>query len=276
MEINEGDYLNTLSDINESDEDNIIEDFNNLSVNEQNIFNNNLIKAFKSKEIKKTFISIFDSYFQSNKTNLKNANIGKLKRTSLLKSDSDDSDEDILEDVISYEKEKTNGEKNIVKIKKSEKKHRKISKNKNISKSVKKKNKKPACKYIFKDEDGNIKLYTFQRDSKDHYDLHCMDRNSKGKAKYIIETQKVVVNKKCTIENYNEHNYIKRKYIYNKIDKKEITEHDMNKKEYQKEYFKYMYINYPSLLYYIKNNLIYGKLHNFFIILFYYNLFQFN
>lgn len=53
MEINESDYLNTLSDINESDEDNMIDDFNNLSVNEQKTFNNNLIKAFKSKEIKK-------------------------------------------------------------------------------------------------------------------------------------------------------------------------------------------------------------------------------
>ena len=113
MEINESDYLNTLSDINESDEDNMIDDFNNLSVNEQKTFNNNLIKAFKSKEIKKTFISIFDSYFLSNKTNLKNANIGKLERTSLLKSDSDDSNEDIPEDVIFYEKENTNGEKKL-------------------------------------------------------------------------------------------------------------------------------------------------------------------
>lgn len=124
--------------------------------------------------------------------------------------------------------------KKIVKIKKSEKNQRKNSNNKNISKIVKKIIKSLTSKYTLKDEDGNIKLYTFQRDSKDHYDLSCMDRNCKGTAKYIIETQNVVVNKNCTIENYNEHNYIKRQYIYNKIDKKEITEDDMNKKEYQR------------------------------------------
>lgn len=126
MEIEESEYQYTLEDINESDDNNMIEDFNNLSVDEQNNFNNNLIKAFKSKEIKKTFISIFDSYFQSNKTNLKNANAGKLKRTSMINSDLD---EDIIEEEdYFFEKENTNGEKKKLQKKNQTKKIEKFQK----------------------------------------------------------------------------------------------------------------------------------------------------
>ena len=69
-----GDIFIQLDDCESENENNlkIEKDQNNKSFDEQNSFNNQLIKSFQSKEIRNTFKSIFDSYFQSGFTNLKN------------------------------------------------------------------------------------------------------------------------------------------------------------------------------------------------------------
>ena len=84
---------------------------------------------------------------------------------------------------------------------------------KSLNKSKKGENEKDNIPNIFKlkDEDGNERFYSFHRKAGDHYDLRCLDKHYKGTAKYIIATDKVIINNKCTIINFNEHNYIKKK-----------------------------------------------------------------
>ena len=71
-------------------------------------------------------------------------------------------------------------------------------------------------KFSLKDEDGNERIYSFYRKAGAHYDLRCFDRKWKGTAKFILRTNKVVINKNCRITEFNEHKYIKKKIILEK------------------------------------------------------------
>ena len=64
------------------------------SEKEQNDFNLNLIKSLKSEEIKNTMLNIFDSYYQSDKTRLKNIAKKALKRQKPLEDDLMEIDEE--------------------------------------------------------------------------------------------------------------------------------------------------------------------------------------
>ena len=48
----------------------------------QKDFNNNLINSLKQEEVKTTIFNIFDSYYESNKTSLKNTREKEKKRPS--------------------------------------------------------------------------------------------------------------------------------------------------------------------------------------------------
>ena len=65
---------------------------------------------------------------------------------------------------------------------KGENKLIKNNKNKKISKSVDKKNEGIPHKFTYKDENENIKFYSFHRKSGTNCDLRCMNRNCQGKA----------------------------------------------------------------------------------------------
>lgn len=65
----------------------------------------------------------------------------------------------------------------------------------------------------------------------------------------MLKKKEVTINKKCTIEKYEEHNYAKNYYIYKKIEKNDIIEYDMKKASFQEQYFKYIYLNFRTLTY---------------------------
>ena len=116
-ELDEIEMLDSLSenDGNSSDEK-IQKNYTNKNIKHkkqsielsQEDFNNKIIQAFKSEEVKETFTSIFESTFISGKTNLNRKK--QLKRTDT------DIEDPIIEPEIEIEKENINGEK--IKIKK--------------------------------------------------------------------------------------------------------------------------------------------------------------
>ena len=170
----------------------------------QDELNNRIIQAFKSKEVKESIVSIFESSFISGKTNLKRKK--QLKRTEL------DTEDTIKEP--EFEKENINGEK--VKVKKAQKniKSSKKKNNKNQrSKTVVKTKENIPNKFTLKDENGNIKYYIFHRKNKGFFDLRCRDRKCKGTARYDIDKDEISINKECSIENYHDHNYAIKSYI---------------------------------------------------------------
>ena len=57
-----------------------------------------------------------------------------------------------------------------------------------------------------------------------------------GTAKLIIDSEEILLTKKCSIE-YSKHNYIIESKIKEKIDKNEATEEDMEEYQFQKLYF---------------------------------------
>ena len=87
---------------------------------EEGNFNNKLINAFKSKEVKESISSIFESCFISGKTNLK-----RKKNWKRFDCNSEASEEE-----YEVEKENTKGEKKIIKYRKNKSKQ-KIKTNKN-------------------------------------------------------------------------------------------------------------------------------------------------
>ena len=148
------------------------------------------------------------SYYESNKTSLKNTRKQKQKRN-------DPPDNEIME--IELEKEDCNNNKKKVKIRNDDKnekrdKTQKMEKAKSVYKSKEFQNEEDSLpnKFTLKNEDGNERIYSFHRKAWDHYDLRCLDRHCKGTAKYIISTDKVIINNKYTIINFNDHNYIKK------------------------------------------------------------------
>jgi len=106
------------------------------------------------------------------------------------------------------------------------------------------------CIYSFKDNKGQNILYSYQKISSDgtFYYLRCKDRNCSGTAKFNIDSEEIILTKKCSIE-YSKHNYIIESKIKEKIDKNEATEEDMEEYKFQKMYFMQTYYQYPSLTY---------------------------
>ena len=250
-ELDEIEMLDSLSenDGNSSDEK-IQKNYTNKNIKHkkqsielsQEDFNNKIIQAFKSEEVKETFTSIFESTFISGKTSLNRKK--QLKRTDTVIEDP------IIEPEIEIEKENINGEKIKIKKLKNIKKSPKKKNNKNQrSKTIVKNKEKIPNKFTLKDENGNIKYYIFHRKNKDFFDLRCRDRKCKETARYDIDKDEISINKECSIKNYHDHNYANKSYINKKIEINEIDEEDMNNELYQAKYFKFMHINYPTLMY---------------------------
>ena len=74
--------LDEYDSMSEESED---ENMDIRSEDDQKEFNNNLINSLKSEEVKTTIFTIFDSFYQSNNTSLKNVAKKNRKEVILLK-----------------------------------------------------------------------------------------------------------------------------------------------------------------------------------------------
>ena len=54
----------------------------------------------------------------------------------------------------------------------------------------------------------------------EHYDLRCLDRNCKANVKYLLTTDKFVINNRCSINEFKDHNYAKKNLLLKKQKKK--------------------------------------------------------
>ena len=65
-----------MSEDEEAKSEDLLEEIKSIkSEEEQKNFNNNLINSLKSEEVKNSLFNIFDSYYQSEKTNHNTANV---------------------------------------------------------------------------------------------------------------------------------------------------------------------------------------------------------
>ena len=130
-----------------------------------------------------------------------------------------------------------------------------------INKKIKKLKKilKQNLIYIYKDKDGNSKIYSYHRDYNEYYYLRCLYRKCNGTEKYKISIGAIEVITECNLE-YANHSYAKEDLIKNKIKNNKIrTEYLEDNLDNQEIFFKYMLENQPTIGYYDISLILYEK-----------------